>query len=416
MKIKTQLLISNILIITGMIGIIAIMFIFNNISEEYNNLTRQTQQIEIVMNKTSSSLKSVFYTSNLTRGYMDFKEIHEELNNEVNILLSMPLYEQITLETKTDRDNTDHILAILSMSQLQINEINIIIKDLEELYPNNFPGPLRMELTEFKKMVLVDELLKKLEGLSVYFGDVFEYDINKIRQNIEKKTSSYKKNIKYKFTILTIIILFSSVLILSFISYSLKTRIKIINNYISTISTGDLTRHAEVKNTDELSAITSFLNQFTKDFSEIIEKIKKLSKASVKLKKEVSNITFVASTAIDELSQHISSVSLMMTQLIKYLYNSREITANISNEINNLKKTSDKTNTELIEGLTEELTMLNNQISSTGDNINNRMKEIELDTNDINNTMNYINNLNEKSGKTFDDVNIAINRFKTDKI
>src|SRR6056297_845978 len=100
MKIKTRLILSNIFVAVGMIGLILVMYWYGNIVRQYSDLKLQANQITTMVYQTNSALKSTLFSDNFRREYKIFQKQFQELETNINAFTQQDLFQSILEKSK----------------------------------------------------------------------------------------------------------------------------------------------------------------------------------------------------------------------------------------------------------------------------------------------------------------------------
>ena len=332
MKIKTRLILSNISVAVGIIGLIFVMYTYGNQVQRYNSLLLEANEIITEVYRTNSNLKSTLFTDNFSRDYKIFKENFQSLITTINNFVSHELYQKISKKSSDSKE--EELTLIMKMTQDKFEGTNNAATELIKNNNSYLPGLYKIS-DEFYEgnMYFIMSTIGEIEDLSLYLGDVFETTVKRATARIEKAATSQLQIIQNVATGIGVIILAIIVGFLFAVMRSLRIKLETLQSSINVIGQGDFTHHIELQGKDELTTLGATVNTFVGDFSGIIEEVKKRAASTAEQKEEVTSATTESSAAVNQMSSNINSISDKIRKLVEHITTSRSSTEQITQKI-----------------------------------------------------------------------------------
>ncbi|MFW5715483.1 MAG: methyl-accepting chemotaxis protein [bacterium] len=337
MKIKTRLILSNIFVAVGMLGLILVMYGYGNMVRQYSNLKLQANHITTKVYQTNSALKSTLFTDDFRRDYEIFQEQFQDLENSIAAFTQHELFKEISEKSEETDGEKQALTQILQMTEEKYAAADESAQELMANSKNYLPGPLEVDEEFFEgEMYLVMRASREIENLTIYLGDVFETTVNRTTDRIEEAATSQLNNIRNIATGIAMLILILIVGFLYAVIFSLRKKLDTLQGSISIIGQGDFTHHIDLSGKDELTQLGATVNSFVDEFSEIIEEVKHRAAETAAQKEEVTGATNESSAAVEQMSSNISSISEEISRLVDHIGNSRTSTQQITQKISEL--------------------------------------------------------------------------------
>ncbi len=416
MKIKTRLILSNILVAIGMVGLIFIMYTYGNQVRQYNALQLEANQITTEVYRANSNLKSTLFTDDFRRDYKIFKENYQNLKNSIDKFVARDLYKKISEQSNASKKEQESLIRIMEMTQDKFLATDKAATELMESASNYLPGPLEVDEEFFEgELYFVMRASREIENLSIYLGDVFETTVKRANARIEEAAAAQLHTIQNIATGIAVIILLVIVGFLFAVMRSLRIKIDTLQSSISIIGQGDFTHHIELKGKDELTQLGATVNTFVDDFSGIIEEVKKRTASTAEQKEEVTSATTESSAAVNQMSSNIISISDEIGKLVEHITNSRNSTEKITQKIVDLaekietQSSSVTQSTSSIEEMSASIENVNN-ISDQRKEATDKLVQIVEDTDTkLNETGELINQNAEDTNRILEIIGIINN-------
>src|SRR6056297_1276917 len=334
MKIKTRLILTNIFVAVGMIGLIFLMYMYGNQVSRYNELQLQANQITTKVYQTNSKLKTTLFTDDFKRDYEDFRNQFIDLRTSIDSFVENELLNRIAEKSEVTRKEQEALLQIMTMTEEKFEAVEKASGKMIEGASHYLPGPLKMDENFYEgNLYLVTRADREIENLCIYLGDVFETTVNRTTKSIDEAAATQLNFIQSAATGVAVVILLMVVGFLFAVIRNLRKKLDVLQESISIIGQGDFTHHIELSGKDELSTLGATVNNFVDEFSEIIEEVKHQAAGAAEQKEEVTSATNESSAAVQQMSSNISSISEEIRRLVDHITTSRGSTRQITDKI-----------------------------------------------------------------------------------
>src|SRR6056297_1535620 len=334
MKIKTRLILTNIFVAVGMIGLIFLMYMYGNQVSRYNELQLQANQITTKVYQTNSKLKTTLFTDDFKRDYEDFRNQFIDLRTSIDSFVENELLNRIAEKSEATRKEQEALLQIMTMTEEKFEAVEKASGKMIEGASHYLPGPLKMDENFYEgNLYLVTRADREIENLCIYLGDVFETTVNRTTKRIDEAAATQLNFIQSAATGVAVVILLMVVGFLFAVIRNLRKKLDVLQESISIIGQGDFTHHIELSGKDELSTLGATVNNFVDEFSEIIEEVKHQAAGAAEQKEEVTSATNESSAAVQQMSSNISSISEEIRRLVDHITTSRGSTRQITDKI-----------------------------------------------------------------------------------
>lgn len=337
MKIKTRLILSNIFVAVGMIGLILVMYGYGNVVRRYSDLKLQAHQITTKVYQTNSALKSTLFTDDFRRDYKIFQEHFQDLKGSIAAFTEHELFQAISEASQETKGEQEALTRIMGMTAEKYTAADDAAQNLIANSNSYLPGPLEIDEEFFEgELYQVMRASREIENLCIYLGDVFETTVNRATERIDTAATRQLNNFRNIATGIALLILILIVGFLYAVIASLRKKLDTLQGSISIIGRGDFTHHIDLRGKDELTQLGATVNNFVDEFSVIIEEVKQRTAETAAQKEEVTSATNESSAAVEQMSSNISSISEEISRLVEHIGNSRGSTEQITAKIGEL--------------------------------------------------------------------------------
>jgi methyl-accepting chemotaxis protein len=339
MKIKTRLIVANLFVAAGMIGLILVMYLYGSMLREYNELGLKAHSLKTRVYQTNSLLKSTLFTDDFPDAYEAFDARYRELNQSILSFTEDPRFERIVAASDQSRQEREALLRIVALTKEKYHAADEAARRLIADNPGYLPGPLEVDETYFEgEMYQVLRTSRELENLSIYLGDVFEAGINNAIAAINTAADKQLQTVQAAAAATAGIILMIILGFLYAVMRNIRRKLHGLQRSINAIGTGDFSRRISVRGNDELSHLGHTINGFLEDVSAIIEEVKQRADHTAEQKEKVTRSTGESSAAVEQMNGTIGSISDRMHNLVEHITHSRESTQRITDGISGLTR------------------------------------------------------------------------------
>jgi methyl-accepting chemotaxis protein len=420
MKIQTSLVIVNILFVIAISSLFAVLFIYNRTTSDYEDIIEQSYQVNTMMYQSHLNLQKVLTGSELSREYRTFTKNYTDLEQNIEAILSSPLYIRSLANDKYAQKYENSLRELLELNRTKIEELTPRIETLVSEDPDA-SGLLRQLASETgSSEKYLKETVSQINFLSASFRNSFVFTMDQIVKNICSGSQREVQNILHTSVYtaggIVLVVLVLSVLVI----VRLRRQIQWLRHSMAVISEGDFTHRIPEQGKNELSELAFSVNQFVEDFSTILDDIKELTQQNTTLHSNVSRSSSESTAAVKEMSKNISEITGLTDNLVNHLEDSFQEIEKVTTDINTLtdeiKGQSSSVNqsssavqqmTAGIENIstisekrkqaTEKLSRITNE---TGEKINQTNGLIEENTGNINEILEVVNIINNVASQT----------------
>jgi len=287
------------LVIIGFTGIMGVKKMNDNATSLYDeSLTSvyllsniSTNQLKI----TNLKFKIFFHSQDIDEKIQYFEEIaaiEEEISHTFNELkkVKMDSEEKKLLKYLEEVNQSYEDILESSFQQVTSSETevdaNVLLKPL------------------FEKEKQRDDLMEQLETTNIKSAELSN----------EKNNATYKRTL-YQNGIIMVIALMFSISILIYLSRYVKKAISNIQDVVSGVEDGDLTRHAEVIYPDDLGRITQGLNNSVTHIQELVSNVNSTSTQMGSLSEDLSATIEEITASMNEIDTTSKDVAMGSTTL-----------------------------------------------------------------------------------------------------
>ncbi len=314
MKIKTRLLLLNILFLTALAVTAASSYILYNIRGNLDNLILEMQTITSQMYRTNSMTKELLLTPDISVAYSRFLDQYSSFYDQSMDLLESQEYLSLISQNEQGVMRTDYLKDILRRADSNVESIGSRMIQIIQDHPEGVPG-LEDAVRKFNDPQ-VAEVKMEVESLTYYFGESLQSTLaelsDRLTDGAEKKTSSLQNTTFLVVAAFVVVILLLSATLVA----KIRTQFNDLLNSLQVMSTGDFSHRLKEGGKDELSDLARSVNSFLNDFSTIILEIKQLSAESTRLKDELTGASNESAAAVNQMSSNIGSIGDQFEDLV----------------------------------------------------------------------------------------------------
>lgn len=287
------------LVIIGFTGIMGVEKMNDNATSLYDeNLTSIYLLSNISTNQqkiTNLKFKIFFHSQDIDEKiqyYEEIASIEEEIGQSFKDLKKVNIGSEEKKLLKYLEEVNQSYEEILESSFQQVTS------DATEVDANVLLEPL------FEKEKQRDDLMEQLETTTIKSAELSN----------EKNNSTYKRTLYQNGIIMLIALLFSTS-ILIYLSRYVKKAISNIQDVVSGVEDGDLTRHAEVLYPDDLGRITQGLNHSVTHIRELVSNVSSTSTQMGSLSENLSATIEEITASMNEIDTNSKEVAMGSTTL-----------------------------------------------------------------------------------------------------
>ncbi|MEQ6354349.1 methyl-accepting chemotaxis protein [Lysinibacillus sp. M3] len=287
------------LVIIGFTGIMGVEKMNNNATSLYGeNLTSIYLLSNISTNQqkiTNLKFKIFFHSQDIdekVQYYEEIATIEEEIGQSFKDLKKVNMGSEEKKLLKYLEEVNQSYEDILESSFQQVTS------DATEVDANVLLEPL------FEKEKQRDDLMEQIETTTIKSAELSN----------EKNNGTYKRTL-YQNGIIMVIALLFSISILIYLSRYVKKAISNIQDVVSGVEDGDLTRHAEVLYPDDLGRITQGLNNSVTHIQELVSNVNSTSTQMGSLSENLSATIEEITASMNEIDTTSKEVAMGSTTL-----------------------------------------------------------------------------------------------------
>ena len=334
MKIRTRLILLNILFLIGILGTVGVMFYDQTVQRGLSKTIQAGIEVKADLFRTNSLTKELLLTSNLESAYDNLLKQYDQLIQRLQEFSDTRQYRELLLTNEEGQRRATGLTNIVGFSEQKLSDVKEKIETLQERYPSYLPG--LYDAYKFYGDVDINTTAGDVINLTVYLGDSFEKTISQLIAFLNDRAAAKQQQLRLtSFVVIGILLL-----IILFISFTLirklRSQLAGLQSSMEVLATGDFSRRLVVEGKDELSSLAEAMNIFIDDFSSVIDEVKAISSESTILKDEVNSATNESAAAVQQMSANISSISKQIQGLVENLSGSDDATGRIAGRIQSL--------------------------------------------------------------------------------
>ncbi|MCF7916013.1 MAG: methyl-accepting chemotaxis protein [Spirochaetaceae bacterium] len=334
MKIKTRILLLNLLFLIALGGTGISSYILYNIRGNLNSLVLEMQTITSQMYRTNSLTKELLITEKVSVAYSRFLDQYTSFYDRTVELINSDSYIDLISQNEHGLMRTDYLEGILQGADENVKKINPRMINLIQSYPQGLPG-LLLAVQEYDDPQL-SELKTEIENLTYYFGESLNSTLNELSERLEnsaqQRESSLQNSVYFVIAGFILVILIIS----GTLMFNIKKQFDDLRQSLEIMGSGDFTHRLQTRGSDELSEVATSINTFLTDFSALINEIKAMSTESTRLKDELTGASNESAAAINQMSSNIQSISDQFEGLVGRMQTATQATGEIVNGIQSL--------------------------------------------------------------------------------
>ncbi len=339
MKIKTRLLFLNALFLAAIIVILFSFLFLLNYRAGIQGLLLDMQTIVSEMYRTNSEAKDLLIKNDMEATFKRFSRKYQIFKEKTFEVFESPIYQTFLTEHEDGQRIHENALKMITESDSRLKEIEDNIDSISAKYQGTLPGII--QASERFQDQEIDFARLEVESLNIFLGGSLEGSLITITSNIEEFAAEQVERITWLAGVLVIVMLG----IIAFLSGGFILHIgksfSGLYRGLATMGTGDFSLRLESKGKDELAQVSSSINSFLDNFSEIIEEIQSLSEQGGRIKEELSSAGNESAAAVGQMSANIKSISSQFDNLVKELDEATTATREIVGSIEELSQKID---------------------------------------------------------------------------
>jgi methyl-accepting chemotaxis protein len=314
MKIKTRLLLLNMLFLVA-IGVTSTgTYILYNIRGNLDNLILEMQTITSQMYRTNSLTKELLLTPDISVAYSRFLDQYTAFYDQSMNLIESDEYLSLISLNEQGQMRTDYLKDILKRTDSNVKSIASRMANIIQNHPEGVPG-LEDAVRKFNDPQIA-EVKMDVESLTFYFGESLQSTLSELSGRLtdgarQKINSMQNTMYMVAAAVVAIILLLSGTLL-----HNIRKQFDDLRQSLEIMSTGDFSHRLKERGKDELSNVARSVNMFLNDFSAIILEIKSLSAESTRLKDELTGASNESAAAVNQMSSNIQNIGDQFEDLV----------------------------------------------------------------------------------------------------
>ncbi|RKX75648.1 MAG: hypothetical protein DRP87_14065 [Spirochaetes bacterium] len=360
MKIKTKLfIIMSMVILVCLFSVGSLIWIMAEI-DRFNHTILTAKDIVSEFWKLLDKTHQILVSGQLEKAVNDWEEAVTNFEISMKSFMESDVY--IRLLSREDvREKVGELESALEILFRKVTDIRNGYERIPE-------GEIRPGSSAFEELYIRNNksiifLVIPVKSFRSYIFEKFEEIITGLVVALQEEIDRREKLIRIAFIGVVGIAGILTVIFTVFIVSSMRRKLEELEKTLEEMATGDFTKQITVMGKDEISNVGKYMNGFIKNFSSIINEVKKIAEQTVKAREEVTSSTSESSASLTEIVSHIESITRQITELDRNIENStggiRETTRNIESL------------TEQIENQSSAVTQSSNAIEEMSTSINN---------------------------------------------
>lgn len=334
MKIRSRMIILNIIFLVGIVGATLVLLYSQNLQQRINQTALYGVEAKSALHRSNSLAKELLITSTFHEVYPKFQEQYQNLQQAIDRFTSTDEFQKLLLIDKKGQERYKGLKNINRYLNDKVKEVNEEIEVLTERYPTYLPGLLAAY--RYYSDVDINIASSDVTNLTIYLGDSFERTLTDLISFLQERAVMHQKQVMF-FSYSMVAVFLMIVLLVSIgIMRSLREQLSGLQQSMEVLSEGDFSRRLVVQGKDELSSLADSMNRFIDDFSSVIDDVKIISEESNALKDEVNSATNESSASVHQMSANITSISQQIDKLVQDLSISDQSTSKVADQISQL--------------------------------------------------------------------------------
>jgi methyl-accepting chemotaxis protein len=281
--------------------------------------------------ETNLALDRLFYGSDLTEDYSVFIGKYTAMREEMDTFFLLPLYIKISEKERTVENDTSTLVNMFLMTDDDIEEIGKQIDEIGSKYTTYLPG--LFEAAEFYDDDLIHTARDEVETLSLNFSRQVSEQLDVIADHIVEMSSLFEKRTETVVYILIVAVILVIFLLSLRITGYLKRRIRILKEGIERLKTGNFSEPISEKGNDEITDISSSINEFLNLFTRMIRQIRTLAERTNLQKQEVEEAASFSVGIIKDISAQVEQIKSEYGEMVRNLGENERSTENIEDSL-----------------------------------------------------------------------------------
>lgn len=336
MKIRTRLLLLNLLVALGLSGITTVSIMMERRIAELNRLALLGLSLKSEFLNFAGAGKDLLSTSNLADSLAKWNAGYEGFERLYGEFVGSALLGEL-LERSGSGGELESFDFLWSATR---NHLNNLRGSTEALVLRHGASGLNVQGLLFGYERYGDEsFVPAISKVGQFSATVEGALIPKLEALLGTATEAVQDAERFMFRITVAVAVLVGALVfalLLLVSGSLHRRIVKIAESMELLKKKDYTIKVDAGGSDELSAMAELLNGFIDDLSSIIRGVKRLSEEASELKNETAGATVESGAAVTEMTANIASISARIRDFVQSLRQSKLAVEAISGGIDSL--------------------------------------------------------------------------------
>ena len=314
MKIRTRLLLLNILFLIALGVTSSGAYILYTIRGSLDNMILEMQTINSQMYRTNSFTKELLLASDISIAYSRFLDQYSDFYDQSLKLIESEEYLALISRNEQGRMRTDYLKDILKRADAQVESIGPRMIQIIQDHPEGVPG-LKDAVRKFNDPQIA-EVKKEVESLTYYFGESLQSTLSELSDRLTDGAHQKISSMQSTMYLILAAIVIGILLLSGTLLYNIRRQFDDLRRSLEVMSSGDFSHRLKERGKDELSNVAHSVNMFLNDFSAIILEIKNLSAESTRLKDELTGASNESAAAVNQMSSNISNIGAEFDDLV----------------------------------------------------------------------------------------------------
>lgn len=331
MNIKGRLLMQSIFFSVSLLLVSGLFYYQIRNAKKYDTLVLSMMELKVHSYETNLSLDRLFYGSDLIDEHERFVENYSAMREEMDDFFVLPLYMELSGHERLIENDTTTLVNMLLMTDDDIEQLGILIREAGSRYTTYLPG--LFEAADFYNDDLIHSARDEVETLSLNFSSQVSEQLDLITDHIMEMTEQFEKKTERTVTGLIFIVILSSLFLSMRMMGYLRKRIEYLKEGIEILKQGDFSKPISEKGKDEISEISSSINEFLHLFTHMIRQIRTLAERTNVQKDEVEEAASFSVRTATELSARVEQLKSEYGEMVRNLGENEKSTGNIARSL-----------------------------------------------------------------------------------
>ncbi|GAB6090705.1 methyl-accepting chemotaxis protein [Spirochaeta dissipatitropha] len=359
MTITRKMTIVLIAILSVFVGSIGLMLAANNRGRQLMDLQTAANQIAPSMNGLRAATLQLLVSSNdFALAVSEYETALQMVNEHFTQLNQHPALSLMPEDTMQLVDRSTRVWAVLVEDYERLSRLSDSILEQAGELNLSMPGVLRMReyltnmarnnprIEEARSFLLLDAafLDTRITSASDAGSNLINTNLSELGQQIERRSEEQmarNMNIALVISVLAVIL---SLLFMSLLARNLTRNVLTIESIMKKVAARDMSARAEINSKDEFGQLGRHVNNIVESLSEFLRAVRGATRNVDQLKDIISAGSEESASALNEITENISSIRSQFEILNAHVYNStaaiQEIVSNVDGLNDNIREQS----------------------------------------------------------------------------